>query len=130
MELVRPRKTKLSIDMAPMIDVVFQLLIFFMLTSVFAQPSLRLDLPKASIIDQQKQERVVISLTADGHIHLGDKVVPMERLKQEITLGLEKAETKAVDIKADKNMPYKYFVEVMDLSRQAGAKQVNIVHEK
>ena len=55
--------------------------------------------------------------------------VDLDLLKDRIQEALVKNERKSVHVRGDKEMPYKYFVQVMDKARQAGAKQINIVHE-
>jgi biopolymer transport protein ExbD len=130
MELIRPRKCKLSLDMAPLIDVVFQLLIFFMLTSAFSQPAMNIRLPQASSQDSREQERIVILIQQDGQMFLNGKSIVPNNLKKTLEPLLKSSSSKAVHIKADESTSYKYFVEAMDTARQAGATQVNVVHER
>lgn len=129
MEFVRPRKSSLSLDMAPLIDIVFQLLIFFMLSSSFLAPSFKLNLPKAVTQDTREQERIVISVEKNGSIYVNSKEVELESLKFELTPRLEKDPKKSVHFRGDREIPYSRFVEITDLARQAGAKQINIIHE-
>lgn len=128
MEIIRARKSKLSLDMAPLIDVVFQLLIFFMLTSSFSHATMNVALPKAKTVDQPQQEKIVISISETGDIFLNEQKTSMEFLRKDLSVYLQ--DQSSVHIKGDKNMPYKFFVEVMDTARQAGAKQINIIHQK
>lgn len=130
MEFIRPKKVSLSFDMAPLIDIVFQLLIFFMLSSSFLNPALRLDLPKAVYQDQKVPEQTVISIDQSGTIFLNTAKTSLRELKSQLEVVFEKAKSKkSVHLRGDQNMPYKFFVEVMDIARQAGATQINIVHE-
>ncbi len=115
--------------MAPLIDVVFQLLIFFMLTASFSNPAMRLNLPKAVTTDKALNEKITISIDRSGQMAINDKPVRREQLRARLQPLLSSAVSKGVFIKGDQNMPYKYFVEIMDEARQAGATQVNIVHE-
>lgn len=129
MEFIRPKKPNLSLDMAPLIDVVFQLLIFFMLTSSFSNPSLRLDLPKAVHKDLKEPERIVISVDKWGNIAVNTDSVSMKDLSSHLATKLSSDSNKAVHLRGDQEMPYRLFVEVMDRARQAGARQINIVHQ-
>lgn len=129
MELIRPRKCKLSLDMAPLIDVVFQLLIFFMLTSAFSQPAINIRLPQAVTKDQKNQERIVLLIQKNGQILINGAPADPNTLKKRLEPLIQASANKAVHIKADETTPYKYFVEAMDAARQAGATQVNVVHE-
>ena len=70
MELIRAKKPNLSIDLAQLIDVVFQLLVFFMLTSTFASPAIKMILPKAKAVESVDVERIVVSINEDGLIFI------------------------------------------------------------
>lgn len=130
MELLRTKKSKLSLDLAPLIDVVFQLLIFFMLTSAFAHPAIKMTLPKAIASDAQENEHIAISINREGKIYLNDQSTTLKTLKSDLAALLKNVEDKAVHLKGEQDMPYKYFVEVMDIAKQAGAEHINIVHER
>lgn len=129
MEFIRTKKPALSLDMAPLIDVVFQLLIFFMLSSSFLVPAMKLSLPKAVEHDQKMPERLVVSVDKGGGIFINKSSVEMKNLTAEIQSRLERNPEKSVHVRGDQDMAYKYFVEVMDAARKAGARQVNIMHE-
>lgn len=131
MEFIRPKKVSLSFDMAPLIDIVFQLLIFFMLSSSFLNPALRLDLPKAVKQDKREPEQLMISIDKSGSIFLNTRKTSIEALKELLRTEFgNQPSKKAVHLRGDKEMPYKFFVQVMDIARQAGAQQINIVHEE
>lgn len=128
-EFLRPKKTSLSLDMAPLIDIVFQLLIFFMLSSSFVSPALKLNLPKAVKQDPMESEHIVVSIDKIGNTFVNTISVSLTDLKTRLESLLEKDFKKAIHVKGDQEMPYKFFVEVMDTARQAGARQINVVHE-
>lgn len=130
MEFLRPKRPSLSIDMAPLIDIVFQLLIFFMLSSSFLNPALKLNLPKAQVHDSKEREQIVVSIDQMGKVFVNRIQVQIADLKAQLEQKISQDSKRSVHIRGDKEMPYKYFVQVMDLARQAGAKQVNIVHEE
>ncbi len=130
MELIRTRKSRLSMDLAPLIDVVFQLLVFFMLTSSFANPAMKLVLPQASAAGQMEQEDIVITIDRDGQVFLNDRKMALESLRPELQKLLAAREDQSVHVKGDQQMPYKFFIQVMDLAKQAGATQVNIVYQQ
>lgn len=129
MEFLRPKRIGLGLDMAPLIDVVFQLLIFFMLTSAFAHPALRLDLPKAATEDPQETEEIVVSVDRNGMIFLNSLKTTLEELRPELERRLTRSPKKSVHLRGDQAMPYGFFVQVMDLARQAGARQIHLAHE-
>lgn len=128
MEFIRSKKPSLSIDMAPLIDIVFQLLIFFMLSSSFITPAIKLNLPKAVIQDKRQIERVVVSIDKDGKFYVNQQMTAAEDLTTGIGSHLATAALKSVDLRGDGDASYRYFVQAMDAARQAGATQVNILH--
>lgn len=130
MEFLRPKHPSLSLDLAPLIDIVFQLLIFFMLSSSFLNPALKLRLPKATVHDSKAPEHIVVSIDQGGKVFVNRLEVQMADLRAQLERRILKDSQKSVHIRGDREMAYKYFVQVMDVARQAGAKQVNIVHEE
>lgn len=130
MEITRARKSKLSIELAPLIDVVFQLLVFFMLASTFAKPAIELTLPKAKTKDQQIQEKVVVGISLDEELTINGFDVTWESFINDLKLRLDESKNTAVHIKGDKSVPYGTFVRIVDLTRRAGAEHVNLVHEE
>jgi len=129
-EFNRPGESSLSLDMAPMIDIVFQLLIFFMLSSSFLYPAMKIALPKTVESDAKEQERIVVSVDREGNVFVNAAKSSMSQLKSDLEAKLAADPKRSVHIRGDKEMPYRYFVEVMGSARQAGARQVNILHEK
>ena len=128
-EFIRPRKTTLGLDMTPMVDIVFQLLIFFMLSSPFLNPSLKLTLPKAVQHDQREPERIVLSIDKVGNTYVNTQKVAKEELRSHLESRFAKGAKNAIHLRGDRAMPYQLFVEAVDIARQAGTQQINIVHE-
>lgn len=129
MEFIRPKRLSLGLDMAPLIDIVFQLLIFFMLSSSFFNPALKLNLPRAVERDQREPERIVVSMDRAGSVSVNSVRVTMAELKTHLEAKLARDSRKSVHLRGDERMPYGLFVQVMDSARQAGARQINIVHK-
>lgn len=71
-----------QIDIAPLIDMVFQLLIFFMLTSSFVmQPGIKINLPKAVTSEVVKYENIEIVVSGENVIYLNSKVLTTQELQ-------------------------------------------------
>lgn len=119
----------MGLDLAPLIDCVFQLLIFFMLSSTFANPALKLALPRATSAERPDSDQIVVSIGSDGKIFVNADEVALENLKTALQNRLAKVERKQVNFKGDRAMRYDLFVRVMDIAKQAGAVQLNLVHE-
>lgn len=130
MQLVRAKKQKLSMDLAPLIDVVFQLLVFFMLTSTFANPAIKMVLPKAISADQTEQQLIIVSIDEKMEVYIDDEPVTLDLFQSRLSETLAEKDKKSIHIRGHKDMPYERFVRIMDLSRLAGATQVNILHKK
>jgi biopolymer transport protein ExbD len=114
-----------QIDIAPLIDMVFQLLIFFMLTSSFiVQQGIRVNLPRAVTSEIVKQKNLEISISAENIIYINEKVVTLPELKSLLKV-LENKEIPVL-IKADRRALLGRVVEVWDLLREAGFSHINI----
>lgn len=129
MELIRPKKPALSIDMTPMIDIVFQLLIFFMLSSSFLTPALKMHLPKAETKQAPEPPRIIVSIDERGRFFVNQEEILQDILRDKLEPLVRASEKKSVFVRGDAEMPYKYFVTAMDAARKAGAEQVNVVHD-
>ncbi|MDD5005977.1 MAG: biopolymer transporter ExbD [Candidatus Omnitrophica bacterium] len=112
-------------DIAPLIDIVFQLLIFFMLTSSFImQPGIKVNLPKAVTSEVMQEKNIVIVVSSENVIYLNENVFTLEELKSYIAKG--KLTSKPILIRADKRASLGRVVEIWDLCREMGISQVNI----
>jgi biopolymer transport protein ExbD len=118
----RPTRKKPNVQIVPLIDVIFFILVFFMLFTTFrTQPAgLNLELPKAATSDKQSPSQVTVSIAADGRMYLGDRQVNSATLKSEIGKSLQRRPDLFVVIRADKNTRYDYVVQAMDDIRQVG----------
>ena len=126
---VRPKLVSARLDMAPLIDVVFLLLIFFMLTSSFLQPSIPLALPQAAAADEPPPAPVFVSVDESGLVYVNQEPVAREEFIAKLGAVLAGRDDQTVNFRGDRTMPYEVFVALMAEARQAGAVQFNIVHE-
>ena len=125
----RPKRLTTSIDMAPLIDVVFLLLIFFMLTSSFTAPSLQIKLPTARGQSDTSPEVILVAVDAQGSITLHGAPIQLSQFESKLsTLSQGKSDSK-IHFRGDREMNYGLFVELMDRARQIGIVQFNLVHE-
>ena len=116
-----------QIDIAPLIDVVFQLLIFFMLTSSFImQPGIRVNLPKAATSEVVKPQNVEIMVTSEGIVYLDGKVVTMDELRGFLKQRAKRSPSASILIKADRRASLGRVVEIWDMARELGVSQINI----
>jgi biopolymer transport protein ExbD len=114
-----------QIDIAPLIDMVFQLLIFFMLTSSFVmQPGIKINLPKAVTSEVVKYENIEIVVSAENVIYLNNKVLTSQELQR--LLKQVAGRNQPILIKADKHASLGRVVEIWDMCRDLGVTQINI----
>lgn len=113
-----------DIDLTPLIDVIFMLLLFFILASTFSQPALRVTLPSAStaIAVEAESPRLVFSIDEQGALHhLGAALTPAD------LPGLLAAHAdRPVELHVDRAAPFQPFITVLDRMREAGRDDVLI----
>ncbi len=129
MRIPRRRRTKLAIDLTPMIDCVFQLLIFFMLSSSFQPPMIQLALPRASSNDGKLAADILVSVDAKGQFFVNQSNVASDKLEERLRDVIAGKKDSVVSFRGDRGIPYHLFVQVLDAARQAGAVNVNVLHE-
>jgi biopolymer transport protein ExbD len=122
------RRTHLArgqLDIAPLVDVMFLLLIFFMLTSNFIlQPGIQVRLPRAITSEVIYSDNLVISVTSQDLMYLNKKPIQMSDLLK--TLKTASREGSSILIKADVGASLGRIVELWDLCRELGISRVNI----
>ncbi len=122
LEFEKRKKADTHLDIAPLIDIVFLLLIFFVLSSHFvSNKGFDIKLPKAVHVQTQKNEKVTIFINKGGDIFLNDKKVQAEGLMGAIKAELSKVKSKTVVIKADEAINLGLAVKVMDIAKEANA---------
>ncbi|MEA2081447.1 MAG: biopolymer transporter ExbD [Elusimicrobiota bacterium] len=125
----RRRKFQMP-DTTPIADIVFLLLIFFMLSSAFiVQPGIRLRLPKAVSSEIDLGRSVIIDISVSGALFVNDARVTREELPQALNIALASAKEKMAIIKADRKVPHGMVVEVMDMAKLSGAERLVIATE-
>ncbi|MCK5328361.1 MAG: biopolymer transporter ExbD [Candidatus Latescibacteria bacterium] len=120
-----------ELNLTPMIDIVFQLLIFFMVTAVFAiTPGLDIKLPEAEESEAPEKENLFIVIDEQGAMKLNHKSVTYASLKREL---MEKRKildnTTMIVIQADEKVFHGQVVKVMDISKAAGITDLVVATE-
>ena len=124
MRLARRWTEPVPVDIAPMIDVVFQQLIYFLLTSSFVlAPGIRVTLPKAVTSKTLSASNLVITLTKDHVIYWNEEVVTLKELHKKLAA---EGGAKAVLIRADRHAYVDKLIELWDLCRDTGYEEVHI----
>jgi biopolymer transport protein ExbD len=109
-------------DLTPMIDVVFQLLIFFMVTAVFAiTPGLDIKLPEAEEAQAPEKENLFIVVDQDGNMKLNHQSVTFANLKEKLQEKRQLLDnTTMIIIQGDERATHGQIVLIMDIARQVG----------
>ena len=118
-----------TMEMTPLIDVVFLLIIFFMVSTVFVDFSRRMDInlpsSKSSVIDE-KPKTLEIEMSKDKKIFLAGKPVTILGLEQALRKLDVKGKKQTAIISADKVLPYGEVIEVMGLLQKAGIPDISV----
>ncbi len=128
------RQTKLDsglkqIDLAPLVDVIFQLLIFFMLSSSFVfQSGIKVKLPRAITSEVIDEENIEIVVTSENIVYLENSIATMADLKTR----LSKADSRKrpILIKADRRASLGRIIDIWDLCRELEIERVNIATDR
>ncbi len=131
MKFTDSKKSKgVDINLTPLIDVVFLLLIFFMVSTTFIySDALKIELPKAKGENTEIKENINIVITADGEININGDIISKAGLRNKLS-SLKKQNPKAtVVLQADKNSTHGDVVFVMDNCKQVGFDKLAIATE-
>lgn len=115
-----------GIDLSPLLDVVFILLIFFIVTTVFVRESgIDVDKPKAVSTEQLQRNVILIAISEEGAVMYDSTNIGVSGVRVTVAQLIRK-KNKAVVIQADKSVTTELLVKVIDQAKLAGASQVNI----
>ncbi len=122
MKFKRRRKIeKGRLDITPLVDVIFLLLIFFMLSSSFIfQPGIDVSLPKVEQSVANKEENMVVTLTKENQIFYNNERTTLEGLSRRMRATARKNPQGVLIIKADTDARHGSVVEIMNIARQSG----------
>ena len=126
----RRRSSSTLVDLTPLIDIVFQLLIFFLLTATFQDPS-SMDIELARAQNQQKTSEdvaVIMSISETGEFELDSEIVDGRELKLRLCRHADEGNF-SLNVRADKSSKHEALVVAMDLAKQCGFKKLGILHQ-
>ena len=128
MKVPRQEVKKARIEIIPMIDVIFFLLVFFMMTSL-AMVQLdgkRVDLPESGTATLNPQEKVVVSITKEGGVFVGQEAATDAQILPLLASRVQENPEMTVIINCDKEQRIERFQKVFDLIKQSNARNVMI----
>lgn len=129
MRFRRRLKPTANVDLVPMIDVVFQLVIFFMVaTTLIENPGISVILPGSTTSEPVVMTKMVVTIVSRDKIYFKNKSYNLDGLSRALTQipAEEKDQLKTVVIEGDRTISYQLMIEVLDILRRKGYKGVNL----
>lgn len=131
MQFRRRLSPNANVDLVPMIDVVFQLVVFFMVSSTFVMtPGIALDLPTASSDEQVVMNRLVVTVASPEEIYLNRRELTLDGLGRALAeLARDEADeegVRSIVLEADRGVNYELIVQVLGILRQNGFRAVSM----
>jgi biopolymer transport protein ExbD len=122
---IQTKRRRPRIEIVPMIDVMFFMLVFFLLFSTLksAQTGVEVELPKAVHLGQTEQGPVIVNIDKDFRILIGQDTLSSGELGDRIGAELRKDPQARFIIKPDSVVPYRELIKVMDIMSGAGVKK-------
>ncbi|MBN1556575.1 MAG: biopolymer transporter ExbD [Lentisphaerae bacterium] len=123
MNIVLPPDNDAKFVMAPMIDMVFLLLVFFMCASHLSTvQSVELEIPVAgkAVVPKERPDRLTVNITADGRLFGGNTEVTLDALKALVTEYKARVPDVTIYLRADRNAPHKHVRRVMNAMGELG----------
>lgn len=127
----RRNENNLILELTPLIDVVFLLLIFFMVSTTFVDiaTGININLPQSTVQENIPLREITVSIDNGGAIYINKTKVTLDNFESEMYKVIEKNQSQSVVIKADKNLDYGLVVDIMTKSKSVGAKELNLAVE-
>ena len=126
LDLFPSQKKRFQIDMAPLIDVVFLLLIFFMLTFAIQGQGLAISLPEGEETEKVEKD-IIVKIARNNKLYLNDRQIEIDSLGAALGEDLLRRSDKLVVIDSALKVKYGLFARVLDVSREAGAEHFSII---
>jgi biopolymer transport protein ExbD len=127
MQFSTHRKKKALINITSLIDVLFLLLIFVMVSSTFLeQPGIKLDLPEAKSAAIVEQKDYMLYLNREGKLYLNNTDISLDQLAGTLKEHLPKMKDESLILKADQDVSHGLVVQLMDIIKNSGVKKLVI----
>ncbi len=125
MQFREKRTAKNIINLTSMTDMLFLILLFFLVTSTFIeQPNIKLELPTVKNASTSKLEEKVLTISRDGKLFFQNEPVERKDLVPVLKNAFSKQYDKTLVMRADKNVSYGVIIDIMDAAKGAGLKRI------
>lgn len=116
-----------GMDLTPMIDIVFLLVIFFMTSSSLVKiKSIKVDLPKAVASDKEIKDPIAILIDKDESIFIGNVKIPPNKVEIVLKKMVEKEQLKSIVVEGYQDISYQKIIEIMSLAKKLGVEKVSL----
>ncbi len=117
-----------EINITPFVDVMLVLLIIFMVTAPMLSKGVEIDLPKAKAQPMEVDEsKLLMVIDAERRVYLGETEIPHARLEEALVNNVRLQREGELYLKADRNIPYGFVVQVMAIIKRAGIPKLGMV---
>jgi biopolymer transport protein TolR len=118
-----------EINVTPLVDVVLVLLLVFMVTAPMMSRGIDVQLPVANVRQNDPEDRITVSVNADGRVYVGDNVVNIVLLEDRMRALMSGRTSKVVYLRADERLRYGKVIEVVDKLKSAGVEQIGFAYQ-
>lgn len=130
MQFIRSKGERPHIEIAPLVDIIFLLLFFFMISSNFINPNIRMELPKASAEDKLEKVDLVVTVDRDNRIFVNKNQIDPVNLETALEEKMASLGRHDIIFRGDKAIGYDVFIKILDTAKSAGATSFSVEHEK
>ncbi|MDC7227928.1 MAG: biopolymer transporter ExbD [Spirochaetales bacterium] len=122
--------SRTGFDITPMLDMIFILLIFFLLTASAASPVVSVDLPETVITENSTSQEIIVSIDASGGLFLNTGAVSRDELTAQLSDIYSRRVDKEIFIESDESVDFGFVVDLMDICRRCGAEGISFLVEQ
>lgn len=126
----RTRKSMGEINVTPLVDVVLVLLLVFMVTAPLMSQGIDITLPTANQFDDQPEERLTVTINAEGRAFLGRQPLALPLLEDQVRARMAGRAAQVVYLRADESVKYGKVIEVVDLLKRCGVQRIGFAYER
>ncbi len=130
LEFLKHSEEELSINITSMIDVIFILLIFFMVSTQFKKASLPLDLPRSDeTAESEQQDSTKVLAVNANQMELDGKIVSLEELEPILEKMYSENQNLALSLECERTVEFERIVQILTKIQNAGISRIGIVHD-
>jgi len=118
-----------EINVTPFVDVMLVLLVIFMVTTPMMQSGIGVNLPQAETDTAPAEDGLRMTITADRYIHIENSVININLLEARLKSYYSGKAKKIVYVQGDRDLPYGFVIEILDVAKKAGVEVVGLMTE-